>query len=123
MLKLKKFILTILKYGILLSLKEGYLFFRNLLGLTQHPFKTFRAMFREQDWSQVLLVLSLPAYALIGGLGIIWLGRKLIQAPKGDWGILTKSGVSLVLAFSLLIFIYLGFWLWQVRKVNSKRRS
>ena len=103
-----------MQYGILLTLKESYLFCRNLFGLWEHPFKTFRTMLREQDRSQMLLILGIPSYLLIGGLGLIWVGRCLIDAPKGQWGIFTKSGILMAAMMALLTFIYIAFWLWQV---------
>lgn len=95
------------------------MFFRNWLGLVFHPFKTLRALFREQDFSQIILILGFPIYVFIGGLGLIWLGRRMIDAPAGQWGILTKGSVSFITLTAITIFIYLGFWLYQVWR--SKR--
>jgi len=111
----------IAKYSILLSIKESYLFVRNWLGMVFHPFKTLRALFREQDFSQIILVLGFPLYWFVGGLGLIWFGRRLINAPPGQWGLLTKGSVSVVLLISTVTFAYLGFWLWQVWKVKKQK--
>ena len=111
----------IVKYSILLSIKESYLFARNWLGLVSHPFQTVRAMFREQDFSQIILIFGFPAYVFAGGLATIWLGRRLIDAPPGQWGFLTKVSISLVLLLSFFSFLYLGFWLWQVIKIKKSK--
>ncbi|PIP52737.1 hypothetical protein COX08_04810 [Candidatus Beckwithbacteria bacterium CG23_combo_of_CG06-09_8_20_14_all_34_8] len=108
------------KYSILLSIKESYLFTRNSLGLIFHPYKTIRSLIRERDYSQILLLISLPAYVLAGGLGVIWFGRRLIHAPYGVWGFYTKVGVLGTFTFSFAIFCYLGFWVWQVWKIKNK---
>ena len=55
---LKKSIKKITKLSILLAIKEGYLLFRNFLGLIYHPFPTLRAIKKERDLSQALLISS-----------------------------------------------------------------
>jgi hypothetical protein len=107
------------KYSILLSIKEGYLFVRNWLGMVLHPFKTLRALFREQDFSQIFLVLGFPLYALFGGLGVIWLGRRLVKAVPGQWGVLTKGSVTVLFILVLIVFVYLAFWLYQIWKLKK----
>ena len=104
----------------MLSIKESYLFLRNSLGLVFHPFKTWRALLRQQDFSQILLLLGFPAYILVGGLGLIWFGRKVVEAPAGDWGFFTKSGIMVVFFSSVFVFGYLGYWLYKVWKVKEK---
>jgi hypothetical protein len=89
-----------------------------LLGLKLHPFKTLRAMFREKDRSQQLLVLGLPGYVFVGGLMVIGVARVLIGAPK-QWGWLAKLGAGGVTGLALFLAGYLLIWLlriWQVRK-------
>ena len=90
----------IAKLGLLLSLKESYLFVRNSLCLAWHPFKTLAVMSREKDRSQQLLFLVLPGVILLFGLGMIWLERK--------W----SSVILLTLSF--ILFIYLIFWQMRV---------
>jgi len=107
------------KYSILLSIKESYLFVRNSLGLIFHPYKTIRSLLRERDYSQILFLIALPAYIMAGGLGIIWFGRRLINAPKGVWGLYTKGGVFGTFLLSAMVFGYLGFWVWQVWKLKK----
>ena len=107
----------IAKLGLLLSLKESYLFVRNSLGLIWHPFKTLAVLSREKDRSQQLLILGWPVYVLFLGTGFTWFGRRLL-ATSPEWGMGAK------LVFSLGIFgfmaggVYLGYWwvrLWRNR--------
>ena len=86
----------IARLGLLLSIKESYLFVRNSLGLAWHPFKTLAVMGREKDRSQQLLFLVLPGVILFLGLGMAWLERK--------WS------AVILLTFSVILFIYLVFW-------------
>ncbi len=64
----------------------------------------------------MLLVFGIPAYIFVGGLGLIWAGRRLIDAPRGVWGFWTYSGLLVSFFISLGIFFYVGYWLWQVIK-------
>jgi hypothetical protein len=75
----------IAKLGLLLSIKESYLFVRNSLGLIYHPFKTLLVMFRQKDRSQELLILAWPAYFLFLGVSLTWAGRRLL-ATSPEWG-------------------------------------
>ena len=84
------------KLGLLLSIKESYLFVRNSLGLAWHPFKTLAVLSREKDRSQQLLFLVLPEAILFLGLGMAWLERK--------WS------AVILLTLSLILFLYLVFW-------------
>ncbi|MFC1711023.1 hypothetical protein ACFLZ1_00395 [Patescibacteria group bacterium] len=106
------------KYSILLSIKESYLLSKNLLGLIVHPFKTIRSILRERDYSQVALIFGLPFYIFITGFVFIFGARFLISAPT-QWGILAKALVFLVSLTSLLIFIYLVYWLFKVKSQRS----
>lgn len=91
---------TVARLGLLLSLKESYLFFRNSLGLIWHPFKTLAIMSREKDRSQQLLFLVLPGAILVFGVGMMWLEKK--------WSAI------ILLTLSLALFIYLVFWQMRV---------
>lgn len=104
----------ILRATILISLKECYLFLRNLYGLVVHPFKTIVEIRKKPDWSQTILVFGLPVYGgigVIGGIGIV-LVLFLIFFPTNEvlvnLALLSLSGYSLfVIGYSL----YLGFWI------------
>ncbi len=68
----------------------------------------------------MLLVFGMPLYLFIGGLGLIWFARRLVQAPPGVWGFYTKGGVLGIFAITAFLFFYIGFWLGQVWKVRRK---
>lgn len=108
------------KYSILLSIKETYLFARNWLGLFLHPLKTIRSLFRERDYSQIILIFATPIYIFVGGLFSIWFARRFFQIQPGNWGFKTKAGIGGISILSFIIFIYLGFWLLKVIKINKK---
>jgi hypothetical protein len=106
------------KYSLLFSVKEGYLFARNSFGLGVHPFKTIRALLRERDYSQMLILFGFPLIWFGMGLGFIWFARRLYGATPGIWGTPTKSGVLMVSVISMSLFGYLGYWVWQVIRGN-----
>jgi len=97
------------KIGILLGIKESYLFLRNVLGLKAHPFKTLRGLQREKDRSQQVLVLGLPIYIFGGGLVMVWLGRRWLGTSV-EWGIEAKTLGLMVLVTTGMIGGYLGYW-------------
>ena len=107
----------IAKYGLLLTLKEGYLFVRNSFGLVWHPFKTLAVMSREKDRSQQLLILGWPIYVLLAATGITWLGRRWVSTTV-EWGMGAKMVFSLGIFGFMAVGIYLGYWwvrLWRNR--------
>ncbi len=107
----------IAKLGLLLSIKESYLFVRNSLGLVWHPFKTLAVMSREKDRSQQLLILGWPVYVLLAATGITWLGRRLVSTTV-EWGMGAKLVFSLGIFGFMAVGVYLGYWwmrLWRNR--------
>jgi len=106
------------RLGILLGIKESYLFFRNTLGLGIHPVKTLRAMQREKDRSQQLLVLGLPVYMVVGGVAVVVGGRWLIGAPE-EWGGLARGVIVGVGLVGLSLAGYLAYWLIRVEKMRG----
>ena len=107
----------IAKLGLLLSIKESYLFVRNSLGLVWHPFKTLAVMSREKDRSQQLLILGWPMYVLLAATGITWLGRRLVSTTV-EWGIGAKLVFSIGIFGFMAVGVYLGYWwvrLWRQR--------
>jgi len=106
----------LLRAGILIFLKEFYLFLRNLYGLVVHPFKTIVEIRKKPDWSQTILVFGLPVYGgmgVIGGIGVA-LVLLLFFHPTNEFLI-----NLLFLLFACLVFLvscyafYLGFWIWK----------
>ena len=112
------------KYSILLLIKETYLLSKNIFGLTCHPFKTLNQILKEKDYSQAILIFTLPIYTFLSGLAFIISLRFLIQAPN-QWGILAKTLVFLLSLLSLLLFTFLIYWLFKIKKIKngSKRES
>lgn len=101
---------------LLITLREGYLFCRNILGLWLHPFKTFTIIFTENDLSQAILILGLPLYIFGVGFLLIKTTRLIIGAPNHPWGWLAKAG-GLALALGVfLLGIYLFYWAFRVYK-------
>lgn len=94
---------------------------RNWFGMIVHPFKTIRAILRDKDYSQMVLVFTFPIIILFSGLATIWFSRRLVGVPKGVWGFPTKSGVTLLIITTSLLFSYLGYWILQVLKVKKNK--
>jgi len=105
------------RLGVLLAIKESYLFLKNVFGLGVHPFKTLRGVQREKDRSQQALILGLPGYVLGMGLVGVWLGRRMLGTSV-EWGLLAKLSFLGVIGMSLLIGGYLGFWVLRAWKVK-----
>ncbi|MBL7159547.1 hypothetical protein ISS85_03660 [Candidatus Microgenomates bacterium] len=108
----------ITKFSILLFIKEGYLFLRNLLGLAIHPFKTLRVILREKDKSQATLIFGLPLYTFMAGLAFIIVARFLIRAPH-QWGWLAKTLLTGLVIWTLFIFLYLCYWLVKIIRLKK----
>ncbi len=105
--------------GALLAIKESYLLTKNILGLGIHPFKTLRAVSREKDRSQQLLLLGLPGYVLVVGLLMVWLGRRLM-ATTVEWGMAAKGTLLLVVVVTVGVGSYLSYWLIRVIRVGRR---
>lgn len=108
---------TVAKIGLLLSLKESYLFCRNSLGLAWHPFKTLAVISREKDRSQQLLILGWPAYVLVLAMAFTWAGRRLL-ATSPEWG----AGAKLMFSLGILGFMAVGSYIsyWWIRLWRSR---
>ena len=108
------------KYSLVLSIKESYLLTKNWLGMYFHPFKTIRALIREKDYSQLLLVSTFPIYILLFGLFSIWFARRIVGITPGSWGAPTKLGVIVLLLTTSYLLLYLGYWIVQVIKTQKQ---
>ena len=106
------------RVGLLLSIKESYLFLRNSLGLTVHPYKTLRELKREKDRSQQLLVVGWPFYVLMLGLAMRMArprirGVKLVKEIIDMGAFAPKLWVGVewtLIGLSFLILGYIGYW-------------
>ncbi len=99
----------IFRLGLLLTIKESYLLLKNSFGLYEHPFKTLRALGREKDRSQQLLILGWPMYVLAVGLAVVWLGRRWWGTTE-DWGWGARGMMGIFLGLTLMTAIYLWWW-------------
>ncbi|MBU0619168.1 hypothetical protein KKD62_02950 [Patescibacteria group bacterium] len=109
----------------LLGIKESYLLCRNLLGLTNHPFKTIREIVEDQDYSQAALVFGLPFNLLMFG-SLTLFAARILSGKSGSLGWLAQLLLFLLGLLSLLVFMYLVYWGWQVwkwRRQNEKSIS
>lgn len=107
---------------ILLTIKEAWLLFANIIGLIYHPFLTLRKIRQRHDLSQVGLVsltIALPLITAIFSTGLIYLAMTIfgIQFPS-----FFKQGIILIdlaaLILTSFILIYLIFWTSQVLHKN-----
>jgi len=115
-LKTKKLV----KLGVLMGIKESYLFGRNLYGIYAHPFLTTKKIVREKDWSQGILIFGLPVYLWLGWVFILLFSRLFIFR-KLQFGILAKTSF-LLCSFSIsLLLLFLGYWVFEVWKKGRER--
>ena len=113
---------NILKFGLLIGIKESYLFCRNLLGLKSHPFKTLREIIEDKDYSQAALIFGLPFnLALFGSLFIFSL--RILVGRQGSLGWLAQFLLVLLMLLALFMFSYLFYWFFQVWQFERKRKN
>lgn len=105
------------KVGLLLSVKESYLFSKNSLGLVLHPFKTLRSLQREKDRSQQLLIVGWPVYVWMVGLLGVYVGRRMLGTSV-EWGLPAKFSFVGVVGMTLLVGGYLGYWMVKVWRME-----
>lgn len=110
------------KKAILLSLREAYLFLRNLLGLTFHPYKTMRAIRRQQDYSQVVLLSSWPVVIWLA-LVTLLIAIKLFFQPLGRLALVLKALFALYSFFVLFYTLYLVYWFIFYYRVSRRIKS
>jgi len=109
----------ILKSGILIGIKESYLFFRNLYGIYSHPFLTIKRIIEGKSYFQGILLFGLPIY-----LWLIWvfvlLFSRIFVFGRLQFGILAKSSFLLVSFFVSLLSLFLGYWFLNVWQKKGK---
>lgn len=115
-LKTKKLI----KFGVLVGIREGYLFLRNLYGLYMHPFLTTRRIMREKDWSQGVLIFGLPIYLWLGWVLVLLVSRIFIFQEL-RFGFLARASFLFSSLFLAVLMLFLGYWLMRVRERRWKK--
>lgn len=117
--KIRNSLWKIFKITFFLTIREMYLFFRNLYGLVCHPFLTVKRIGKEQDLSQGLLIFGLPGYFWLGAIIILAVLRFLVGI-KGRLGWVAQWSLALITFASGLLFIYLLYWLYLDLKRGKK---
>lgn len=104
--KIKK----VMRFGVLVGIKEGYLFLRNLYGLYAHPFLTTRRIMDEKDFSQGILLFGLPVYLWLGWIAVLLVSR-IFFFQKFYFGFWAKTSF-LISSFGVsLLSLFLGYWI------------
>jgi hypothetical protein len=114
--------MPLLKLIFLHFLREAYLFSRNILGLIFHPYKTLRAIRRERDISQALLLFSWP-FPIWLVLVISVLVIKFFFHPRGILDILVNLLAIIYTLFAILYSLYIAYWFLYYLKVQRRAKS
>lgn len=117
--KLKFKIQNLTKFGILVGVKESYLFARNLLGLYEHPFLTTKRIVDQRDLSQGILIFGLPAYLWFGWVLVLLISRVFIfqRLQFGFWAKVSFLASSL---FTFSVFLFFAYWVFEVFKKGRR---
>jgi len=117
----------ILKSGILIGIKESYLFVRNLYGIYSHPFLTTKRIIEGKSYFQGILLFGLPIYLWLAWVFVLLLSRIFIRPEAGQvfgqlqFGILAKSSFLLVSLFVSLLSLFLGYWFFVVWQKKERK--
>ena len=103
------------RYILLTFLKEGYLFFSNLYGLIVHPGLTVNKLKRQKDYSQEILIFGLPIYLWFGWIFILLVSRVFFF-QRLQFGFYAKLSFLIASFLMAMIFSYLTYWIFKVRK-------
>ncbi len=98
------------KLGILVGIKESYLFLRNLYGIYSHPFLTTKKIMGEKDLSQGILVFGLPIYFWLATIAFLAVLR-LLMGIRGDLGWIAHTSLVLITLVAVFLLVYLLRWL------------
>lgn len=109
----------ILKSGILIGVKESYLFIRNLYGIYSHPFLTIKRIIEGKSYFQGILLFGLPIYLWLAWVFVLLLSRIFIFG-RLQFGILAKSSFLLISLFVSLLSLFLGYWIFIVWQKKGK---
>jgi hypothetical protein len=103
------------KLGVLMSIKEGYLFVRNVYGIYTHPFLTTKKIVKGKDWSQGILIFGLPFYLWLGWV-LVLLSSRLFIFGRLQFGFFAKASFLACSFFVSVLLAFLGYWILEVRK-------
>lgn len=111
----------IIQLGLLLVVKESYLFGRNLYGLVIHPFLTLKRIKKERDRSQFLLISAFAFSPLLAaGLTsiLLWLASSFLPAFESSFK--TASLVFFITAFFVFLALasWIGYWFVKIKKTS-----
>lgn len=103
------------KILVLLGIREGYLLFRNLYGIMEHPKLTCGRIVKQKDLSQGILIFGLPVGLWLGWTFILLVSRIFVFG-RLQFGLLARASflVSTLLTFlSCLLLAYFFFEVWR----------
>jgi len=101
------------KIGVLLGVREGYLFTRNLYGILVHPFLTIGRIVKEKDRSQELLIFGLPVYLWFFWVFVLLVSRLFIFG-RLQFGFLAQASFLVSSIFTSLLFTLLFYWVFRI---------
>jgi hypothetical protein len=117
---LKRKTKKVIKLGILVGVKESYLFLRNVYGLYAHPFLTTKRIVDEKDFSQAILLFGLPAYLWLGWIAVL-LASRIFFFQRFYFGFWAKTSF-LISSFSVsFLSLFLGYWILIIFREKGKK--
>ncbi len=116
-LKIKNF----LRLGLLMGIKEGYLFTRNTYGLFEHPLLTTKKIVAKRDLSQGILIFGLPAYLWLGWILVLLVSRVFIF-QKLQFGFWAKASFLASSLITFSIFLFFVYWILEVIKKGRREQ-
>ena len=114
-IKIKK----VMRFGVLVGIKESYLLVKNAYGLYSHPFLTTKRIMEEKDLSQGLLLFGLPIYLWLAWVLILLVSRIFIFKEL-RFGFLAKTSFLLSSFSFSIVSLFLGYWLFMVCRKKAK---
>jgi len=92
------------------------------LGLIFHPYKTLRAIRREEDFSQALLLAGFPLQAIFTSLLIFVLARFVFHL-SGRLASLLFIGLLVYWFIGSLVLLYLTYWFLFYLKIQRRMKQ
>jgi len=120
-LKVKSSGKKIARILVLLGIREGYLFTRNLFGIVEHPKLTVGRIIKQRDLSQGILIFGLPAGLWLGWIFVLLVSRLFIFG-RLQFGFLAKASFLASTLFSSFCFLLVVHCLWLIWK-RGRRNS